>query len=79
MELKERLKQIEKNLQSFTQTALQLRNAMTSEDLKEAWLTAVADRAFIGDDVLPRSAQAYDAQKQRAKAATRGRPCRSAY
>jgi ATP-dependent helicase HrpA len=65
--LKEQMKQLEKNLPGFTQTALLLRAIATPEELREDLLTAVADRAFIGEDELPRSAMAFEALKQRAR------------
>src|SRR5207248_1034020 len=54
-ELKEQMKQLEKGLPGFTQYALLLRNILNADDLKEDMLTAIADRAFIGEDTLPRS------------------------
>ena len=67
LELKEPMKQLEKSIPGFTQAAMQLRNVTDADDLKEDSLTAIADRAFIGDDALPRSQPDYEAQKQRAR------------
>ena len=67
LELKEQMKQLEKGLPGFTQVAMQLRGVTGAEELKEDWLAAVTDRAFIGDDHLPRTARDYEAQKQRAR------------
>ena len=39
-----------------------------ADALKEDLLTAIADRAFIGEDALPRSEQAFSVQRQRARA-----------
>ncbi|MCE9633840.1 MAG: ATP-dependent RNA helicase HrpA [Methylophilales bacterium] len=71
LELKEQMKQLASDakggLPGFTQYALILRNVMTPENLKEDLLTAIADRAFIGEDVLPRSNAEFMTLKQRAR------------
>ncbi|MDD5329727.1 MAG: ATP-dependent RNA helicase HrpA [Sulfuricella sp.] len=61
------MKQLEKNLPNFTQSALQLRAAAGADDLKEDLLTAITDRAFLGDDELPRTVKAFATQKDRAR------------
>ncbi|HZV97639.1 MAG TPA: DUF3418 domain-containing protein, partial [Methylophilaceae bacterium] len=66
-ELKEQMKQLEKGLPAFNQYALQLRNLISPDDLRDDMLTAISDRAFIGDDELPRSNQEFMALKQRAR------------
>jgi len=66
-ELKEQMKQLEKGLPGFSQYALLLRNIMNPDDLREDMLTAMADRAFIGEDELPRSNQEFMALKARAR------------
>jgi len=66
-ELKEQMKQLEKGLPGFTQYALLLRNIMSPDDLREDMLTAIADRAFLGDDPLPRSNEEFMKLKQRAR------------
>lgn len=66
-ELKEQMKQLEKGLPHFNQYALLLRNVMSPEDLRDDMLTAIADRAFIADDELPRSNADFMKLKQRAK------------
>ena len=68
-ELKEQVKQLEKSLPNFNQYALTLRNIMSPEDLREDMVTAIADRAFIGEDDLPRSNA--DFMKLKARARTR--------
>jgi ATP-dependent helicase HrpA len=65
--LKEQLKQLDKGPENFNQLALQLRSIITPDQLKEDWLNAVIDRAFIGDDDLPRDEKAFEQQKQRAR------------
>ena len=66
-ELKEQMKQLEKGLPNFNQYALLLRNIISIEDLKEDMLRAIADRAFIGEDDLPRTNDAFMKLKQRAR------------
>ncbi len=66
-ELKEQVKQLEKGLPNFNQYALVLRNIMSPDDLREDLLTAIADRAFIGEDDLPRSNAEFMQLKQRAR------------
>ena len=66
-ELKEQMKQLEKGLPGFNQYAMLLRNIMTPDELKEDMLTAIADRAFIGEDALPRTNAEFMALKQRAR------------
>jgi ATP-dependent helicase HrpA len=66
-ELKEQVKQLEKGLPNFNQYALVFRNIMSPDDLREDMLTAIADRAFIGEDDLPRSNAEFMQLKQRAR------------
>jgi ATP-dependent helicase HrpA len=68
-ELKEQIKQLEKGLPNFNQYALALRTVMSPDDLREDILTAIADRAFIGEDDLPRTNA--DFMKLKARARTR--------
>ena len=65
--LKEQMKQLDKNLPGFTQAALALRTLAPADDLKDDLVLAIADRAFIGEDELPRSEKAFEAAKQRAR------------
>ena len=57
----------EKSLPGFTQAALGLRTVASADDLKEDLLTAIAGRAFIGEDELPRTAKAFEALRGRAR------------
>ncbi|MEP7084116.1 MAG: ATP-dependent RNA helicase HrpA, partial [Betaproteobacteria bacterium] len=66
--LKEQLRQLEKGWPNFNAVALQLRGRITPERLLADWIGAICDRAFIGDDPLPRNAAQFEAQKQRARA-----------
>jgi ATP-dependent helicase HrpA len=67
-ELKEQMKQLEKSLPNFNQYALTLRNIMTPDELREDLLSTISDRAFIGEDALPRSNDEFMKLKQRARA-----------
>ena len=67
LSLKEQVKQIEKGPPGFTQAALLLRNVASADDLKEDFVTAITDRAFIGDDPLPRTQKAFEALRARAR------------
>jgi ATP-dependent helicase HrpA len=68
LSLKEQMKQLEKNLRGFEQAALQLRGAAAAGDLREDLLTAIVDRAFIGEDALPRTHKDFEVQRGRARA-----------
>lgn len=65
--LKEQMKQLEKNLPNFNQIAMQARGVMSPDELRADLLNAIADRAFIGDDELPRDEKAFAKQRDRAK------------
>ena len=66
--LKEQMKQLEKNIPNFNQLALQARNIMAPDALKADLLIAIGDRAFIGEDDLPRDERAFVKQRDRARA-----------
>jgi ATP-dependent helicase HrpA len=66
--LKEQMRQLEKGPPGFVQTALQMRTIVNADELREDLLTAITDRAFIGDDPLPRNAKGFEAQRGRARA-----------
>ena len=65
--LKEQMRQLEKGSPAFLHSALQLRGAANAEDLREDLITAIADRALLGDDPLQRTAKALEAQRARAR------------
>ncbi|MEK6664481.1 MAG: ATP-dependent RNA helicase HrpA [Pseudomonadota bacterium] len=65
--LKEQIKQLEKNIPNFNQLALQARNIMAPDALKTDLLIAIADRAFIGEDELPRDEKSFIKQRDRAR------------
>ncbi|HYK13298.1 MAG TPA: ATP-dependent RNA helicase HrpA, partial [Burkholderiales bacterium] len=78
-EMKEQMKQLDKSLPGLTQAVMQLRGVANADDLKADLVNAICDRAFIGDDALPRSETEYAAQKQRARTrlpAVRDAACR---
>src|SRR5215210_8101185 len=65
--LKDQTRQLEKGPAGFLQAALQLRNVIAADDAREDLLNAISDRAFIGDDPLPRTQKDYEALRSRAR------------
>ncbi len=65
--LTEQMKQLAKNLRGFEQAALQLRNVVVADALRDDLLAAIIDRAFIGEDGLPRTPKEYEVQLKRAR------------
>jgi ATP-dependent helicase HrpA len=65
--LKEQVRQLERSLPGFAPAALALRGLAPADDWKDDLVTMIADRAFIGEDDLPRNANAFEALKQRAR------------
>ena len=68
LSLKEQMKQLEKTLRALDQAALQLRGVAGVDDLREDLIAAIADRAFIGDDAVPRTGREFESQRARARA-----------
>ena len=66
-ELKEQIKQLEKSLPNFNQYALSLRSIMSADDLRDDLIAAICNRAFIGEDDLPRTNADFMKLKQRAR------------
>ena len=66
-ELKDALRRWEKGEPGFLQAALALKSAVATDVLLADVLAAVRDRAFIGEDPLPRTARAYADQVKRAR------------
>jgi ATP-dependent helicase HrpA len=66
-ELKPALRRWEKGEPGFVQSALQLKARIASDALLADALAAIRDRAFMGDDALPRSERAYAEQVKRAR------------
>ncbi len=65
--LKEQMRQLEKNLRGFEQAALQLRTIANVDELRADLIAAICDRAFIGEDELPRGLKAFEDQVKRAR------------
>ncbi|MFO0440764.1 MAG: ATP-dependent RNA helicase HrpA [Betaproteobacteria bacterium] len=65
--LKAQMSQLEKGLKGFEQAALQLRGIAGADDLRADLIAAICDRAFIGDDELPRGLKAFEEQVKRAR------------
>ncbi len=66
-ELKDRMKQLDKNLPGLKQAALQLASLMNPGDLKQDMLHAITVRAFISEASLPRNEAAFSAHKQQSR------------
>jgi ATP-dependent helicase HrpA len=66
-ELKEQLKNLDR-LSGFNAAALKFQAAIPPDKLKADLVAAIVDRAFIGEDELPRTPKAFEEQKKRAKA-----------
>jgi ATP-dependent helicase HrpA len=65
--LKEQMRQLEKGLPGLTPAAMHLRTLMSADELRNDVLAAIADRAFLGEDPLPRNAKEFENLKQRAR------------
>ncbi|MGE5105155.1 MAG: ATP-dependent RNA helicase HrpA [Betaproteobacteria bacterium] len=68
VDLGEGLARLVKAAPSWTALGMQLRGAVALPALQEDLRNAVADRAYVGDDPLPRDAGAFAAQVKRARA-----------
>lgn len=66
-ELKDRIKQLDKNLPGLKQAALQLASLINPGDLKQDMLYAITDRAFISQVSLPRNEVDFVAYKQQCR------------
>ena len=55
LQLKEQVKDLNKGIQGFTQAAMLLKH-INADTLRDDLTQAVCDRAFIGEDELPRNA-----------------------
>jgi ATP-dependent helicase HrpA len=65
--LKDAAARYEKGAPGFAQAALLLKPAIPTDRLLADVLDAIADRAFLADDPVPRSAKAFDEQVKRAR------------
>jgi ATP-dependent helicase HrpA len=68
LDLKEQLRGLERGLAGFNPLALKFNTTIPADKLKADLLAAILDRAFIGEDALPRTQKAFEEQKKRAKA-----------
>lgn len=66
LQLKEHMKDLNKGIQGFTQAAMLLKH-IPADTLRDDLTAAICDRAFIGDDELPRSEKAFKEQIKRAR------------
>ncbi|WP_228068219.1 MULTISPECIES: DUF3418 domain-containing protein [unclassified Neisseria] len=66
LQLKEHMKDLNKGIPGFTQAAMLLKH-ISADTLRDDLAAAVCDRAFIGDDDLPRSEKAFKEQIKRAR------------
>lgn len=66
LQLKEQVKDLNKGIQGFTQAAMLLKH-INADTLRDDLTQAVCDRAFIGEDELPRNEKAFKEQIKRAR------------
>ena len=66
LQLKEQVKDLNKGIQGFTQAAMLLKH-IDADTLRDDLTQAVCDRAFIGEDELPRNEKAFKEQIKRAR------------
>jgi ATP-dependent helicase HrpA len=67
-DLKEPLRNLERSLPGLNALALRFSATIPADKLKSDLLEAIVDRAFLGEDALPRTPKAFEEQKKRAKA-----------
>ena len=70
LQLKEQVKDLNKGIQGFTQAAMLLKH-INADTLRDDLTQAVCDRAFIGEDELPRNEKAFKEQIKRARSRLR--------
>jgi ATP-dependent helicase HrpA len=66
--LTEQFRFLEKNLPDFTRLALAYRSLGDADSLREELIRAIAERACLGDDELPRTQPQFEAQLSKARA-----------
>ena len=66
--LRDAVRNLERALPGFSTLALRFSAFVPSDKLKADLIEAILDRAFLGEDVPPRTAKAFEEQKKRAKA-----------
>jgi ATP-dependent helicase HrpA len=65
--LKEQLRQLDRGLTGFNPLAMKFQATIPADKLKADVLAAIVDRAFIGEDPVPRTEKAFEDQKKRAR------------
>ena len=68
LELRELLRQLDRRMPELNAVAMRWQAAIPADKLKGDLLEAIVDRAFIGEDAVPRKEKAFEEQKKRAKA-----------
>ena len=68
IELKEQVKNLDRGLSGFNALALKFNAVIPADKLRADLVAAIVDRAFLGEDALPRDKRAFEEQKKRAKA-----------
>ena len=66
LQLKEQVKDLNKGIQGFTQAAMLLKH-INADTLRDDLTQTVCDRAFIGEDELPRNEKTFKEQIKRAR------------
>ena len=66
LQLKEQIKDLNKGIQGFTQAAMLLKH-INADTLRDDLTQTVCDRAFIGEDELPRNEKTFKEQIKRAR------------
>ena len=67
-ELREQLKNLERSVASQNALSIRYVPAISADQLKSDLVAAIVDRAFFGEDEVPRTPKAFEEQKKRAKA-----------
>ncbi|UXY14419.1 ATP-dependent RNA helicase HrpA [Chitiniphilus purpureus] len=67
LELAQHVRQLEKSIPDFQQLAIQLRALGNADQLLDDIVSAICNRAFLGEDEAPRSRKEFEEQKARAK------------
>jgi ATP-dependent helicase HrpA len=67
LELKDAMRGLAKTVRDLAPPLMQMRTIAASDDMQEDLIAAIVDRAFVGEDALPRSAKEYEAQKARGR------------
>jgi ATP-dependent helicase HrpA len=66
-ELKDPIKNLDRSFPGFNALALKFNALIPADKLKADLIEAIVDRAFLGDDPLPRTQKAFEEQKKRGK------------